>query len=432
VHKLFSKIKTNTLFKNILWVAGGTVAAQAIGILTTPIVTRLYSPADFGIFTIFAAFIGIAGQISTMRYSVTIPLAETEDIADNVIKLCLLITFSLSLLLYLAFLLFGDLFVARYAVPQAAKYLWLLPLCFLSAGLYETFSTWAQRKKYFQIIARTSLSQGISSAAIKIGLGWFGIKPLGLLFGLLVSQLAGTGSLFLKYIKEKPNFFRNLSWRSISHVAKRFHRFPLYQTWSRLLLALGAQLPAILMASFFGIKAAGLFGLAHSMISMPMNLVGQSVAKVYYAEIAQYGKARPDKILQLSKTIIKRMFFVGIIPMVVIMIASPWIFSLVFGKEWGDSGIYARLLAIIILTRFIASPVAHCFDVMEMQGTQLFLNVVRVIMILIIFWVCSYFGFSSFTTINIYSISMSIYYAFMIGVIIFSMKRLSYQYERRD
>jgi O-antigen/teichoic acid export membrane protein len=68
------------------------------------------------------------------------------------------------------------------------------------------------------------------------------------------------------------------------------------------------------MASFFGIKAAGLFGLAHSMINMPMNLIGTSVAQVYYAEIAQYGKARPDKILQLSWSIVKKMFLIGLLP----------------------------------------------------------------------------------------------------------------------
>lgn len=425
LNNFISKIKKNTFFKNVLWVAGGTAAAQAVGILTTPIVTRLYSPTDFGIFTVFAAFISIVGQLATMRYAVTIPLAETEDIADNLIKLCLLITFSLSILFWLSCLFWGDYITIKLAVPQAAKYLWLLPLCFLGAGLYEIFSTWAQRKKYFQIIARTSLSQGVSSAIIKIGLGLLGIKPLGLLFGLIASQIAGTFSLFLKFIREKQDFFRTFPWRDMANAAKRYYMFPVYQTWSRVLLALGAQLPAILMASFFGIKAAGLFGLAHSMINMPMNLVGTSVAKVYYAEIAQYGKARPDKILQLSKSIIKRMFFIGLVPMAVIMIAGPWIFSLAFGKEWWESGIYARLLAIIILSRFVSSPIAHCFDVLEMQGTQLFLNIVRVLLIIIIFVACKALEISPFGAINIYSISMSIYYAFMIIVIFISIKKLN-------
>jgi O-antigen/teichoic acid export membrane protein len=419
------RIKKNTFIKNVLWIAGGTAMAQAIGILTTPIITRLYSPADFGIFTVFASLIGIARQLATMCYSVTIPLAETEQIADNIIKLCLLITFSLSLLFGLVCLLFGDYITAKIDVPLAVKYLWILPFCFLGAGLYETFSAWAQRNKYFRNIARTSLSQGISSSSIKIGMGLLGIKPLGLLLGLLASQMAGTMSLFLKFVRRKKSFFRNFSWWNIGHVAKRYYMFPVYQSWSRLLLALGAQLPALLMTYFFGIKEAGLFGLAHSMFNIPMDLIGTSIAKVYYAEIANYGKSRPDKILEISKSIIKKMFFVGIIPMATIVIVGPWLFSIVFGNEWWDAGLYARLLAIIILTRFLASPIAQCFNVMEMQGTQLLLNVVRVIMILIIFWACSYFSFSSFTTINIYSVLMSVYYFFVMVVILLSIKKLN-------
>lgn len=425
LNSLITRINKNPFLKNVLWIAGGTAAAQAITILSTPIITRLYTPADFGIFTVFAAFIGIVGQLSTMRYSVTIPLADSEDLAENILKLCFLITFLFSLLLWFITLLFGDYFTAKTSIPQAKPYLWLLPLCVLGAGLYEALSSWAQRQKYFKVIARTSLSQGISSAGIKIVLGWIGIKPFGLLLGLFASQVAGSGSLLIKLVKEKPYFFHKYSWQGIKVAAKRYSSFPLYQSWSRLLLALGAQLPVILMASFFGVKAAGLFGLAHSMINMPMNLIGASVARVYYAEIAQYGKERPDKILRLSWSIIKKLFLIGIIPMGIIIIAAPWLFSLVFGDAWHDAGIYARLLAIIILTRFVSSPIAHCFDVLEMQGTQLFLNIVRVLLIIIIFAACKSLEVSPFGTINTYSISISLYYAFMMAVIFISIKKLN-------
>lgn len=103
------------------------------------------------------------------------------------------------------------------------------------------------------------------------------------------------------------------------------------------------------------------------------------------------------------------------------MVAGPWMFSFVFGAEWHDAGVYARLLAIIILTRFVASPVAHCFDVLEMQGTQLSLNIVRVVLIVIIFMVCKSIGVSSYTAVNIYSILLALYYIFMIIIIFISI-----------
>jgi len=428
ISPLIKKLNKNPFLKNVVLLAGGTATAQAITILSAPVVTRLYTPADFGVLTVFAAVIRIIGQLSTLRYSVTIPLAEDENLADNILKLCFLITLSLSFLFGAGVLLFGDYFATRFSAAYAAPYLWLLPVCLLGTGLYEALSSWAVRRKYFKVIAQTKLSQGLSSSGIKIGLGWLGIKPLGLLLGLLASQVAGTGSILLKLLKEKPRFFSSISWIGIGYAAKKFSRFPLLQSWSRLLLSLGVQLPAIFMAAFYGAEVVGLFGLAHAMVNMPMNLLGTSVAQVYYAEIAKYGKSNPDKILKLSISIIKKMFFVGIIPMGMIMVAGPWMFGFVFGAEWHDAGAYARLLAIIILTRFVASPVAHCFDVLEMQGTQLLLNIVRVVLIVIIFMICKSIGVSSYTAVNIYSVLLALYYIFMIIIIfvaIGSFKRIT-------
>lgn len=416
----FSK---SPFFKNVVLLAGGTAAAQAISLLTAPITTRLYTPADFGVLTVFAAVLGIIGQLSTLRYSVTIPLAEDEDLAYNILKLCFLITLSLSFLFGAGVLLFGDYFATRFSAAPAAPYLWLLPVCLLGAGLYEALSSWAVRRKYFKVIAQTRLSQGLSSSGIKIGLGWLGIKPLGLLLGLLASQVAGTGSILLKLLKEKPRFFSSISWIEIGYAAKKFSRFPLLQSWSRLLLSLGVQLPVIFMAAFYGAEVVGLFGLANGIVNMPMNLLGRSVAQVYYAEIAKYGKSRPDKILKLSLSIVKKMFLVGFIPICAIVIAGPLIFSLVFGSQWYDSGVYARWLSIPILMKFISSPIAHCFDVLEMQGIQIIINVIRVLLILIIFITCRFINLSPLDTVAVYSILYAIFPIFLIAIIFFILKR---------
>jgi len=415
---LVYSLKKNLFFKNIILIVGGTALAQAISLLTAPIVTRLYTPADFGVLTVFAAVIGIIGQLSTLRYSVTIPLAEDEDLADNILKLCFLITFSLSFLFGAGVLLFGEYFAIRFFPAHATPYLWLLPVCLLGVGLYEALSSWAIRCKYFKVIAQTRLSQSLSSSGIKIGLGWLGIKPLGLLLGLLTSHVAGSGSILIKLLKERPRFFRSISWSKLGYAAKKFSRFPLLQSWSTLLLSLGIQVPTIFIAAFYGAETVGFYGLANSMVSMPMNLLGTSVAQVYYAEIAKYGKSRPDKIFKLSLSVVKKMLLVGIIPMGVIMIAGPWMFELFFGAQWHTAGVYARFISLLMLGRFVSTPIMNCLNVLEKQLTQLLINIIRVISMALIFIVCSKFGLSSENTIIIYSIFFFFFRIFVIVIIL--------------
>lgn len=405
----WKKLKNNVFYRNIAVVAGGNVTARLIGIISAPIITRLYLPADYGIYSIFVSIFGIVGSLATLRYSVTIPIAESEKLSDNILKLCFFITSSLSLLLVVCVALFGDFFAAKYNTNQIIPYLWFIPIVFFCTGIYEALNNWALREKRFNLITRTKIRQSTSSATVKIGLGALGVSPLGLFIGQIANSAAGIGSLFSKLTRVKPSFFKHFSWHEIKFAAKRYKKFPLVQSWSQLLLALGAQLPVLLLGSFYGAKAAGIFGLAYGMINLPMDLIGQSVAQVYYAEISKYGKNNPQKIYNLSISIIKKMFWIGLIPVGIIAVFGPWIFKLVFGSEWLDAGVYARFFSMVILTRFISSPITNVFNVLERQGLQLFLNIVRVATVVLIFVTSHYLNFSVDNAVLLYGIVFPLY-----------------------
>jgi len=190
--------------------------------------------------------------------------------------------------------------------------------------------------------------------------------------------------------------------------------FPLIQSWSQLLLALGAQLPVLAIGFLYGVEVVGVFGLAQNMINMPMDLIGQSVAQVYYAEISKYGKNNSDQIYKLSVSIIKKLFLVGLIPFGFLLVLGPWIFKLVFGPEWFEAGVYARILSILILFRFISSPIMNSLNVLEKQKIQLWLNTLRVILVLLIFYLAKKIGFSPEKAIIIYSVSIAFFYIYVI------------------
>ena len=417
------KLKSNIFFQNIAVVAGGNATAKLIGIIAAPIITRLYTPEDYGIFSVFLSVIGIAGSLATLRYAVTIPIAKEERVADNILKLCFLITLSLTLIWFFGITLFGNFFVAQFSAEQLQPYLWLMPVVFLGKGIYEALNNWAVRNRKFRLITRTKVSQWVSSAGVKIGFGAIGITPLGLFLGHIAQEAAGITSLFSKLIHLKPEFFKTFSWTGIKHAAKRYRKFPLVQAWSQLLLALGAQLPVLMIGAFYGVEVVGVFGLAMGMINMPMDLIGQSVAQVYYAEISKYGKNNPEKIYKLSVSIIKKLFWIGLIPVAILLAFGPWVFKLVFGPEWIDAGVYARFLSILILTRFISSPITNIFNVYEKQSLQLKLNIIRVLLVFAAFYASSLFNLSALNSIGIYSILMTIYYAFLTIIVLRVVKR---------
>jgi O-antigen/teichoic acid export membrane protein len=423
ITKYREKLKNNIFFQNIAVVAGGNVTAKLIGIIVAPIITRLYTPEDYGIFSVFLSVVGVVGSLATLRYAVTIPIAKDEKLADNILKLCFLITLSLSIIWFIGIALFGRFFSVQFSAEKLLPFLWLMPVVFLGKGIYEALNNWAIRTRKFRLITRTKVSQGISSAGVKIGLGVLGVTPLGLFLGHISQEAAGITSLFSKLVQLKPEFLKTFSWTGIKYAAKRYKKFPLVQSWSQLLLALGAQLPVLLIGAFYGVEVVGVFGLAQNMINMPMDLIGQSVAQVYYAEISKYGKNNPEKIYKLSVSIIKKLFLIGLIPVGLLIAFGPWVFKLVFGPEWLDAGVYARFLSILILTRFISSPIANIFNVYEKQSLQLTLNIVRVVLVFVAFYTSNLFNLSALNSIGIYSILMTVYYAFLTIIVLRVVKK---------
>lgn len=423
ISKYREKLKSNLFFQNIAVVTGGNVTAKLIGIIAAPIITRLYTPEDYGIFSVFLSVVGIVGSLATLRYAVTIPIAKEEKLADNILKLCFLLTLSLSIIWFIGIALFGKFFTVQFSAEQLQPYLWLMPVVFLGKGVYVALNNWAVRTRKFRLITRTKVSQGVSSAGVKIGLGALGVTPLGLFLGHIAQEAAGITSLFSKLIQLKPELLKTFSWSEIKYAAKRYKKFPLVQSWSQLLLALGAQLPVLLIGAFYGVEVVGVFGLAQNMINMPMDLIGQSVAQVYYAEISKYGKNNPEKIYKLSVSIIKKLFWVGLVPVGLLIAFGPWVFKLVFGPEWIDAGVYARFLSILILTRFISSPIANIFNVYEKQSLQLTLNIIRVVLVFAAFYTSNLFKLSALNSIGIYSILMTVYYAFLTVIVLRVVKK---------
>jgi len=294
------------------------------------------------------------------------------------------------------------------AISQISPYLWVLPITIFFSGVYQTLESWAVRQKEFKIISETKVVQGLGTTLAKVGLGFLGIRPLGLLIGIVAEKVAGVFMLINKF-KNLPSLFFKISMREIWSLARRYKKFPLIQSWSQILVALGAQLPVLLVGGLYGIGVAGVFGMAMNMVSIPMVLLGQSVAQVHFAEISKYGRCNPKKVYHLSLSIIKNMFFIGILPVAMVFFFGPWLFKIVFGADWLDAGIFARLIAILTLARFISSPIANILNVYEKQWIQIFLNFFLILVIIISFLGSRLMGLSPFYSVGVFSLAATVY-----------------------
>ena len=79
---------TDKFWSSVITIAGGTGFAQIIGVLFTPIITRIYDPADFGTLTLILSVVGILSTLSSLRYesAITIEKIRSECIISKIIN----------------------------------------------------------------------------------------------------------------------------------------------------------------------------------------------------------------------------------------------------------------------------------------------------------------------------------------------------------
>ena len=374
----------NAFLKNVTMLVGGTAFGQAILTLISPILTRLYTPEQFGVFGTYQALLGVILVLATLHYEYAVPLPDDDDEAMSVVVLAFGISFVVSGLVLLIFLLFGDQITNLLSANEVASdvtgieasgeglsirpYLWLVPVGMFAYSIYNILSYWAIRKEAFGRLSQTSLIQSIGSAGVQLGLGFLAFGPIGLILGHITNKAAGIGNLGRLTLPALRK--ANVSWAGIRKAAVIHKNFPLYNTWSALLYNVSLELPVLLLVGLFGNTVLGLFVFANRILRLPMILVGEAVRKVFFSTAV---KARREGTLQEeSSRIFTQLVKLGMPILIVVGITAPELFSTVFGAEWREAGRYAQLLVPWLLFNFLSAPLSALPYIFEKQKYELY------------------------------------------------------------
>ncbi|EHK2346395.1 lipopolysaccharide biosynthesis protein [Clostridium perfringens] len=427
MEKLKGIIKNNFL-KNVLLVAGGTALAQIISTISSPIITRLYSPEEYGNLTLYSSIISIVSVVGALKYESTIAIAEDDDISINMLIASSFILILNTIILAIIFWGWGDFILDIFNAKQLYKFKMLIPIGMLLIGLYNVVSQFAYRTKDFKTLSKTKLNQSIFQNIISIVGGILNFGTIGLIVSRIIGQSAGVGSIIKPILKKKDILFKDISLNKMIWGMKRYIKFPIFSAPSQLLNIGGIQLPIIFLTAFFGTGVTGLFGLANSMVNLPFNLIGNAIGDVYYSEAANIGKNNPSELKRLSEMLFKKLVIIGIIPTIVVLLLGPSLFKIVFGNEWVEAGVYARLLIILVFSRFIFMPISRVYEIYERQKEAFILDFIRISLVAMIFLMAKKFGLSSYLTIFLYSIAMSLVY---LNTYLLSQKIINYEIKRR-
>jgi len=374
--KILSKFKPKSDFtRNVLILLTGTTIAQVIPIVISPILTRLYTPEDFGVLALFISITSILGNIASGRYELAIMLPKKDGDAINIATLGIFITTVFSFILLLIILFFHSYILNLLNNKEISPWLYSIPLVVFLTGLYNVLNYWNNRKKHYKNLAKASILKSVVGSIIQLILGFFKVGATGLISGQIISQMFVNGILLKNLIKEKV-VLKKLNKSKIIILGKKYKNFPLYSMPSGVINTLSLQLPILILSKYFDIKFIGMFSLSQRVLSLPISFIGSSVGQVFFQK-ASVSNAQELQILIINT--IRKLFFLGLIPFSILLVYGDLIFSFIFGKNWLIAGYISQILSVWLFIVFCVSPVSIIYDIKQKQKEALIFNILLVI-----------------------------------------------------
>lgn len=388
IKEFFKKyIKNSQYKKNILIMVGGRVVAQVIPILLTPLFTRIYSPEEFGIFSVYATIVSFVAMISNGRYCLSIILPKENEKAKNLVVLSSFFTFLVSVLMLIILLFFGRNFFVLLNVETINKYLPLLILNILFIGLYEALFYYELREKKFKILATNVIIQSTTLVVVRLITGYLGFTSFGLILSYMVGYLVAYIILLLKSdFSFSIKSFKNSS----KELLFKYSNFPKFSLLSDGLSTMVSMSPNIFLNKVFGSISAGYFSVSDKVLGSPIWFITSSVGDVFKQEASEqyrnYGSCRTV----FEKTS-RALSLIGIVPFLIIFIVAPYVVPFLFGNEWTPVGDYIRIFSTMYFTSFVVNPVAYVVYIINKQKYAILFQSLKFSNIVIAFVIGAYY-----------------------------------------
>lgn len=348
----------------------GTSLSQAIPILLSPIISRIYTPDEIGGFAYIISIATILSIIFSAKLEQAIPLPNDEEKANILFISSILSSSILSLILLGIILLFlrplNEFFNFKYNNYN----LIFLPFIVFFLNLIQSFNYINNRDKNFRNIATPSVVRTSFNVTLQIFLN--SLNTIGLFISDLSSRIISIlyQVFSTNQISRRFQDFRLHSKIQIKSVLKEYKNFPLYTMPNALMNSISNNLPILLIKRFFSEKETGYYSWSMKIIQLPMSFIVNSYYQVLYKELSER-RSNDDVLFPYIKRTYLQLFALGIIPYSIIFIFAPSIFKIVFGDQWIQAGYYTRYLIPWLFLIFLNSPISCVILVLNKQKEYL-------------------------------------------------------------
>jgi len=371
-----SKFLKSDFLKNVMTLFSATAVAQAISLAIYPVLTRIYDPAEHGLFSLYLSTVSITGIIATGKYElgVLIPKEEKDGAGLTILGIRLSFFFSLFLLVFI--LLFRKYIPGWLGNEGIDKWLLFIPLSTFTVAIFQSLTFWFNRKRQYKTIAGGNLGQSILNSAVKLSASNILQNGGGLVVGAISGQVIGAILYLWRLGKQGIRQMTVIPVHTLKGLAKEYRYFPRYSLIHNLVSNFSTTLPIFVFSHYFPPETVGFFGFGYMLIHRPLNLLSGSISRV----LSQQTIDKYNKGMLISGNIRKftsRMALFAVAPFLVVGLIAPWLVTFIFGDDWFEAGRYIQIFTPWLYVVFLAAAINWIPDMLSRQRKAMNLELIK-------------------------------------------------------
>ena len=414
--KSFSNHLQSSFFRNVLKISFGTLIGQMLIILVSPILSRQYSPEDFGIKGLLVSFTGFFVIAASLGLELSIVSAIDKLHASRIIIICFVFNVILSIFSsYLLKIFITFDFLSYGILPDWA----IVPSGFIifATALFMALRYYSLHIANFKAISEAMIFQGIGRSASPVLLGLFIDSWLGLVLGDLFGRFFGIQRLFRIAYKDLKIVIKQSKIKDFFDSMIINWKFVIFGLPSSLINSLYTLLPVPFILDVYGPDISGQFLFVTNILSLPTSLISGSVADAFHSKLSEIKNNSPDLSRKFLLKTVRNLSIFALLIFIPIILFSPILFPIIFGSQWNIAGKIMSYKAILSIFTFIISPITRAILVYEKQEHKLVIDLFRLALPFISIYAINYFGFSFFVSLLTYvvlGVVVYIYYLFIV------------------
>lgn len=340
---------------NVGKLMSGTGLAHLLGVAIIPIITRLYTPDQIGVYATYLSLFMILFSIASLRYEYATLIPKTDYEANNVTLLASFLAFTSSAILLLVLLFAGNALSNLLGIQSLGKLIYFLPVSVLSFSLFMIISFSLNRSRQYGSMAVGKICGTTGMATGQVGMGWMQFQEVGLVLGKVAGDLLGLVFLVWKRHKMQSSVFAGVSPRRMMVMAKRYRNFPFWNTPHALTTTTSNNIPVLLFNIYYSEAITGFYAMAIKALYSPVQVIAQAAFQVFSQRVAEE-HANKSRLIPFMNQTLFFMGSIGFFPFLLLFLFSPSFFAWFLGPGYETTGHFVRILTPFIYLVFLVTP----------------------------------------------------------------------------